>query len=212
MTKNVTFEEKIELFALRWGEDRERLAMAAAFASAMHEHLHLRPDLECLEFGCGRGNLALLLPEELSILAADTSAEAIEVLKDKIAALRSASIVPVHGDILELEAAGRFDLIYSTMALHHIEDTAALLAKCAGMLREKGRLVLADLDREDGSFHEDKTGVFHFGFDRDELKRLLFAAGFVPEHLDEVYRRVKTAPDGAVREYPIFMAVAKKRQ
>ena len=58
--------------------------------------------------------------------------------------------------------------------LHHIEDTAAALRGDLGaLLRPGGRLALADLDTEDGSFHDpDAEGIHHLGFDRDASPRL----------------------------------------
>ncbi len=46
------------------------------------------------------------------------------------------------------------------------------------LLKPEGRLYFADLDTEGGLFHSDNTGVFHFGFDREELKKLLQESGF----------------------------------
>lgn len=49
----------------------------------------------------------------------------------------------------------------------------------AEQLKPGGLLALADLDREDGSFHSPGTeGVFHHGFDRAALQSTLETAGF----------------------------------
>ena len=34
------------------------------------------------------------------------------------------------------------------------------------MLNDNGVIAIADLDIEDGNFHIEDTGVFHFGFER----------------------------------------------
>jgi hypothetical protein len=64
------------------------------------------------------------------------------------------------------------------MVLHHVPYTIELFKIWQEMLLPGGQLCLADLDTEDGSFHSDKTGVFHFGFNREHLKLLLHSAGF----------------------------------
>lgn len=57
----------------------------------------------------------------------------------------------------------RFDGIISAMALHHIKDTQHLLRTFTSHLHPGGFIALADLDREDGSFHtHGNEGVFHF--------------------------------------------------
>ena len=47
-------------------------------------------------------------------------------------------------------------------------------------LTNDGYLAINDLDKEDGSFHKkhNNNGVFHFGFDKDELEKILIDNGF----------------------------------
>jgi len=63
---------------------------------------------------------------------------------------------PMHDTLPE-----QFDLLFSSMLLHHIPDTLAFFQRCHPWLKPKGYLAVADLDREDGSFHQDHTGVAH---------------------------------------------------
>jgi len=54
------------------------------------------------------------------------------------------------------------------MALHHIESTQALVQVFSDHLKPGGMVALADLDKEDGSFHpEGSEGIFHRGFERN---------------------------------------------
>ncbi len=72
----------------------------------------------------------------------------------------------------------KFDGIISSMTIHHLEDTKTLLLKLYGMLNDGGFMAIADLDSEDGSFHSDNTGVFHYGFDRIILENMAKEVGF----------------------------------
>jgi tRNA (cmo5U34)-methyltransferase len=100
-----------------------------------------------------------------------------------------------------LEAAGTFDLITSSMALHHVRDLPALFSQFRSMLRAGGHVALADLDREDGTFHSpDVTDVHHLGFDRADLRAQLAAAGF--EDLRDTTAHVHRRHG---REYPVFL-------
>ena len=201
----------IDLLVTRWEEQPERLAMAKAFAAAIRDKVAISPDMKCLEFGCGRGNLALMLPEMVSITASDPSEEGIAVLKQKIVEFKRGNISPRQADFLELAEDDRFDLIYSTLALHHIKDVNVLLRKCARLLNDRGQLVIVDLDKEDGTFHDDNSLIHHFGFDRRELQRAFEEAGFETAFMTEVYRREKVFADGRKRSYPLFIAVTRKR-
>ena len=64
------------------------------------------------------------------------------------------------------------------MTIHHLEDIPALFSKLYHMLDDHGFIAIADLDSEDGTFHSDNTGVFHYGFDRERLARYATEAGF----------------------------------
>ena len=66
-----------------------------------------------------------------------------------------------------------FDLAVSLLVLHHLPGPARPRSPPSpGLLRPGGRLALADLDTEDGSFHDaDAEGIYHLGFDRDGSRR-----------------------------------------
>ncbi len=198
-----------ELLVGEWREEPERVAMAVRFAAAFADQIKLEPAMACLEFGCGRGNLALLLPPELVITALDPSPEAIAALQEKLAGFERRNITALKADFRDFPENGRYDLIYSTLALHHIENLSQLLHKCARLLKPGGHIALVDLDREDGSFHDDHTGIFHFGFDRGELAQELADAGFRLRFIGDIYHREKTFADGRRQTYPMFLAVAR---
>jgi hypothetical protein len=73
------------------------------------------------------------------------------------------------------------------------------------MLNSSGSIAIADLDKEDGTFHKDDTSVFHFGFDRDELLKIVMSIGF---------RKVKIQTVGLVEKpygkYSVFLLTAYK--
>ena len=72
----------------------------------------------------------------------------------------------------------KFDGIISSMTIHHLEDIPALFSKFYTMLDDHGFIAIADLDSEDGTFHSDNEGVFHYGFDRHLLAEYAQKAGF----------------------------------
>jgi SAM-dependent methyltransferase len=84
--------------------------------------------------------------------------------------------------LLDLEKdappSGEYDLVLTSMALHHMADTGRIIRTFHTMLRPGGYLALADLDKEDGSFHDDNTGVMHLGFSREEIKGIMSYTGF----------------------------------
>lgn len=195
--------------AASWDESTRRVQMAAAIAAEIARRVPLSCQLDVLDFGCGTGLLTLALqPSVRRITGVDTSAGMLDVLRAK---LRERRLGNVEAVLLEARGEpalppGHCDLVVSSMALHHIEDVAPLFREFHARLHPGGRVALADLDREDGTFHEDPRGVFHFGFERGEVTVLLEEAGFA-----DPAATTATVVRKNDREYPVFLITGTKR-
>lgn len=190
-----------------WDSDPLKVERARVVAEAIRAALDLRPGMTALEYGCGTGLLSFFLRDDFaSITLADTSAGMLEVLSDKIKAAKTATLHPVRLDLAsDPLPAGRFDVTYSLMVLHHIPDTDGILRKFHQILNPGGWLVAADLDQEDGSFHTDGSADVHLGFGREILQHRVEAAGFAGVSFSTVYTIPKSG-----REYPVFLMTARR--
>lgn len=189
-----------------------RVKLAADVAHAMIDTIPLAPAMDVLDFGCGTGLLTLQLrPHVRSITGIDSSEGMLAILNEKIHYGNIPNVKTRHidldrGDVL----AGQYHLVASSMTLHHIRNVPALLAQCYNVLLPGGWLAIADLDPDDGKFHEDNTGVFHFGFGREAQKQAFRDAGF-----DEVQDRTaatvsKPMPGGQSRSFTVGLITGKK--
>lgn len=199
--------DRFDEVASTWDSQPRRLQLAAGVATEIVRRVPLSRDLEVLDFGCGTGLVTLALqPFVRRVTGVDTSAGMLEELRSKVREKRLDNV-----DTVLLEPAAsltpgrRYDLIVSSMALHHVADVGALLRRFHEMLLAGGRVALADLDRENGTFHEDARGVFHSGFDRDEVASLLEGAGF-----DSIAWSTATTTRKGDREYPVFLVTGRK--
>jgi tRNA (cmo5U34)-methyltransferase len=195
--------ERFDRKAATWDEDAGRVALANGVADAIARQIRLSPSDDVLDFGCGTGLLSLAVrPRVRFVTGADTSAGMLAVLEQKIRAQKIDGVTPYFLDAgRPLAAAGRFDLITSSMALHHVADVPALLAEFRTLLREGGHVALADLDSEDGTFHTpDVTDVHHLGFDRASVRTMLADAGF-----EDVRDTTAFTHRRHGREYPVFL-------
>jgi 2-polyprenyl-3-methyl-5-hydroxy-6-metoxy-1,4-benzoquinol methylase len=187
-------------------EQRETIQqLSQAVGKTVLSHLRLTPDMDVMDFGAGTGLLSgHMAPHVRKITAIDTSQSMLDQLRSKPEL--AGKVEGVCQDILVEPLERSFDVIVSAMALHHVENTQALLFTFAQQLNTGGQIALADLDQEDGSFHPAETeGVFHSGFDRTELQAMLLHAGF--EHVKwttahEVHK--------GERRYPVFLVTALK--
>ncbi|MBU1425753.1 MAG: class I SAM-dependent methyltransferase [Gammaproteobacteria bacterium] len=201
-----------EAVASRWDSNPTRVKIAREVGDAILREVKMTPQMDVLDYGCGTGLLAMQLqPHVHSVCGADSSPAMVAVLQDKIATLKPGN---VSTQLVDFErgahASGSYDLIVSSMVTHHVPDTAALFKEWKRLLKPHGQIAFADLDTEDGAFHGDNTGVFHLGFDRAELRKLLLAAGFA-EVRDSTATSVSKEIEGqGAREFPIFLIVATK--
>lgn len=185
---------------------RERVRLLSqAIGTAITENVMLAEDMEVLDFGAGTGLVSQhVAPRVRRIVAVDTSAAMLERLAAKPEL--AGKVEPLCRDITAEPLEQRFDLVISAMALHHVADTGALMARFAEHLRPGGKVALADLDEEDGSFHPpDAEGVYHHGFERSRLERLMADAGFT----DIRFTTAHTV-QGEAGDYPVFLVTARR--
>lgn len=203
---------RFDLAARDWDANPVRVALARAVADAIRNAVELRPNMEVMDFGAGTGLLTLsLLPYVGNITACDTSSEMVKVLDEKLKSKKINNVQPLLADIGATSLpVSRFDLVVSSMVLHHIPDVPGALKRLQLCLRPGGRIALADLDTEDGSFHTDRTGVFHNGLDRKTVCEWLTEAGFTHTVSREAHRIVRPADNGPAREYPVFLVTGEK--
>lgn len=194
--------------AATWDEHPVRVALARALAAGILAQVPVQPSMTAMDFGCGTGLVTLALqPAFRHLVGVDSSPGMLKKLREKIEGMGVANVEALLLD-LTTEAPPddlRVDVIVSAMALHHIADLPGLLRTLCRMLTPGGYLALADLDAEDGSFHDDPTAVYHHGIGRAWLMAQLTALGF--QQVQATTAHVVERPDatGTLRRYPVFL-------
>jgi putative AdoMet-dependent methyltransferase len=191
--------------AADWDARPTPLQISEGVSAAIAEHVPFEAHHTVLDFGAGTGLLAgKIAPRVKAIVAVDVSPAMLEQLAKKPEL--AGKVETVCQDILAAPLGRTVDGVVSAMAMHHVQDTRALARVLFAHLAPGGRVALADLDAEDGSFHPPGTeGVYHAGFDRAALEAILRDAGF--EGVRFVTACTVTKEE---RRYPIFLATAVK--
>jgi tRNA (cmo5U34)-methyltransferase len=200
--------------AAQWDSNPGRVELARAVGAAICRTVPLQTNWRVLDYGAGTGLLTLnLQPRVESILALDSSKGMLEQLTQKVAASDITTIQTRQWDLeAEPYPEGGFDLVASSMTLHHLRDVPLVLKRLAAVLKPGGWLAVADLDREDGSFHGEREDVFHQGFERSQISDWLAGAGFGWVSVLDAHILNKPTAAGQMRAYGIFLAVGQKKQ
>ena len=161
-----------------WDMNSKRVQNAKGIAELIVKNIKLNKSMELMDFGAGTGLLSYFVaPFVKKIVAVDNSPSMLLEFENKCDEFSCETEIiekDLSTDILDR----KFNGVISSMTIHHLEDTATLLSKLYNMLEDGGFIAIADLDSEDGSFHSDNTGVFHYGFDRHVLAEHAQKVGF----------------------------------
>ena len=172
----------------------------------IHETISLNSSTTVLDYGCGTGLLSFLLSGKVkSVHSADTSPGMLKQLKNKII---QAKINNISTEVFDAENDQlpniRYDLIVSAMTLHHLQNAPATIAKLISLISPGGWIALADLCKEDGSFHTE-VKVNYFGFEPSELEAIFKSIGL--KHI--ISKQVFKIPRNE-RLYPVFCILGQK--
>jgi tRNA (cmo5U34)-methyltransferase len=201
---------EFDLKAREWDKNQMHVERASAIARAIEKQIPLDKQMKALEFGAGTGLLSFLLADRLGeITLIDNSTEMINVMKGKISGQEVHQMKPLLINLEQEDYPQKFDIIYSQMVLHHVNDVPGILKKFSRMTNPDGYLAIADLYTEDGSFHGDSfTG--HKGFDADLLAKELKDYGFKNITYDTCFTIQKVTEQGTLKDFPVFLIVGKK--
>jgi len=120
-----------------------------------------RDPARVLELGCGTGNLSLRIAAQFpkaSLTLVDASSEMIALTSSRLEQARRSvardEFITARFEDLNLPARS-FDLVVSSISLHHVEDKARLYESIHGVLRTGGSFCFADQIRGEPQSNHD---------------------------------------------------------
>ena len=182
------FDEK----AATWDDDPAKVTRAARGRVCRARAVPVTTSTRMLEYGAGTGLVTQALRDFVGpVTLVDTSVGMRDVMHAKIAA---GAIIDARVWDVDLATAPapdeRFDLIVTVLTLHHIPTLDRVLANFAELLVDGGHLCVADLEKEDGSFHGEGFDGHH-GFGRSEIESQLHGAGFTDVSVERCCARAR---------------------
>ena len=190
--------------ANHWDTGR-RKQRAKQISALIREKLEFTGDEVLLDYGCGTGLISFNLSQGVgTVVGYDSSLQMLEVFNSKI---DSNKILSTNS----LESYNNhFDCVVSSMVFHHIMNLDEALDDVYRIMKVDGKLLVVDLDLDDGSFHRDELDFKgHNGFERHQFKSLVESHGFACIELETALRDNKRSDDKEL-QYSLFYLYAKK--
>ena len=194
------FEQK----AQEWDKSIRRNITPQAIADAIKSKVKLTKTMTLMDFGVGTGLLGFkILPEVKEMYGVDMSPSMLQKLQEKNTP--DLHIKTICQDIVKEPLTLKFDGVISSMTLHHIENLSSFFRTIYTNLNENGFIAIADLESEDGTFHSDNSGVYHFGFNKEELVTIVKKSGFKDISFQQV-----TTISKPQKDFEVFLLTARK--
>lgn len=190
-----------------WDKSDFRLSLAKNITDKILDCVELANTDVVMDFGCGTGLVGLnIAPFVKKMIGADLSSKMLEAFKTKAQSGNLSNVEAMHLEVDSDFSHLELDVIVSAMAMHHIENPSKQFGKFSKAIKSGGILAIADLAKEDGKFHENNEGVYHFGFSQDELNSFFEDNGF--EQPTIVVAHTVKKPN---RDYDILLSYARKK-
>lgn len=211
-SEGIKTKRDFNIEAVSWDENPDRVALCRAITDAILREVPLTEKTELLDYGAGTGLVTLgLQPHVKSVVAADSSEAMLGKLSEKILANGISNVKTLQVDLEKETPPGlQFDVIVSSMVMHHVTDVQSMITVLSGLLRPGGYLAIADLDSDGGEFHRDPDGVMHDGFERKNMEDMFVYVSMLDVKTTTVFNVTREVRDTGPREFSIFLISGRK--
>jgi ubiquinone/menaquinone biosynthesis C-methylase UbiE len=194
-----------------WDKNPIIAARAKAISLELRKIIPVTNNLTALEFGAGTGSLSVALNDLFSeITLMDSSSEMVKVTEEKLKEANIQNLFPLLFDLEKEDySAKTFDLVFTQMSMHHVIDIEKMISTFYQLINSGGSIAIADLYKEDGSFHEGEFNG-HFGFEPEELSKIMEKVGFKEINFKKCFEIIKPEGPNAGKPFPVYLMVGKK--
>lgn len=202
--------------ANRWDKMREDF-FDETIADSIVKASGIKPESTVVDVGCGTGfltqHVAKLTQNSGKIVGVDLSPSMLQVARDSLAKLGLLESVEFRvGDAENLPLDDSFaDAVVGNMVLHHCPRPKRAISEMTRVLREGGRLAIADLEKHNERWLQDEMADRWLGFELAKARKWLEDAGL--EDVKVELARTKccgVSLHGRKAEIGIFIASGSK--
>jgi ubiquinone/menaquinone biosynthesis C-methylase UbiE len=166
----------------RWDKLREDF-FDETVADSVLRASGVKPGADVIDVGCGTGfltrNAALLMQGKGRIVGVDLSDSMLEKAKDNLAKLGLLETVELRaGDAENVPVEDGFaDAVVGNMILHHCPRPKRAIAEMTRILKDGGRIAVADLEKHNEHWLREEMADRWLGFDLTKVKNWFEEAG-----------------------------------
>ena len=166
----------------RWDKMREDF-FDVTVADSILKASGITPGVGVVDVGCGTGFLtrqaALLMKGQGKIVGVDLSDSMLEKAKDKLAKLGLLEAVELRvGDAENVPVEDGFaDAVVGNMILHHCQRPRQAISEMTRILKDGGRIAVADLEKHSERWLREEMADRWLGFDLTKVKSWFEEAG-----------------------------------
>lgn len=193
--------------AKEWDNDK-RIKRSKIIADKISDIIGNQKNFSIMEYGCATGLIGFNLCNKFKkITLMDAEEEMINVVKEKILNYETDNVFAKKIDLTkETYENEKFDVIFTSLTLHHIKDVKGIISKFYKMLNKNGILCIIELDKDDGSFHiNSKEFDGYDGFEHQYMENVLNNVGFSNVKSETFFHDIKNGKD-----YSLFYTVGSK--
>lgn len=165
-----------------------------------------------MEYGCATGLIGFNLCDKYKkITFMDSEEEMLNRVKEKNKSYKFLNVSTINIDLTKEEyEKEKFDIIYTSLTLHHIIDLEKIIKTFYNLLNENGILFIIDLDTDDGSFHMDTKDFNGYnGFEHQYIENILENVGFSNLKSETFFHGIRQVNEKSI-PYSIFYTVGYK--
>jgi len=189
-----------------------RIRRANIVANEITKRINLLQKDRILEFGCGTGLVTVNLINGFNnISLVDSSEGMLNQLKHKLSTIATNAEINIFNDIFANEIKpNTYNLIYSSMVLHHIKRIDLFGKRFNELLCTNGTLCIIDLLPVDKAYHinEPDFDGYH-GFIPEWIINIFEEQGFKKEIYDVIYNDSKVINNKRI-DYSLFILIMNK--
>ena len=105
--------DRLRVLARVWGVTTESLRAVG-----------VGPRMRCLDVGCGAGDVTLLLASMVgpagAVVGSDCDRVQLDLVEQDVGRLGVTNVKLVYQDVMDLDASGEYDVVYSRFLLEHL--------------------------------------------------------------------------------------------